>query len=38
MNIKEIFTAKMIDSYIDYIIRHNPKDFKYVGFINYKSI
>ncbi len=29
-----IFTAKMIDSYIDYIIRHNPEDFKTVGFIN----
>ena len=29
-----IFTAKMIDSYIDYIIRHNPDDFKNVGFIN----
>lgn len=29
-----LFTAKMIDSYIDYIIRHNPNDFKYVGFIN----
>lgn len=29
-----LFTAKMIDSYIDYIIRHNPDDFKYVAFIN----
>lgn len=29
-----IFTAKIIDSYIDYIIRHNPKDFENVGFIN----
>lgn len=29
-----IFTAKMIDSYIDFIIRHNPQDFKNVGFIN----
>ena len=29
-----IFTARMIDSYIDYIIRHNPDDFKWVGFIN----
>ncbi len=28
-----LFTAKMIDSYIDYIIRHNPADFKNVGFI-----
>lgn len=29
-----IFTAKTVDSYIDYIIRHNPQDFKEVGFIN----
>ncbi len=28
-----IFTAKIIDSYIDYIIRHNPEDLKNVGFI-----
>lgn len=28
-----ILTAKMIDSYIDYIVRHNPNDFKTVGFI-----
>ena len=28
-----IFTAKLIDSYIDYIIRHNPDDFKVVGLI-----
>lgn len=28
-----ILTAKLIDSYIDYIIRHNPEDFKNVGFI-----
>ena len=28
-----IFTAAMIDSYIDYIIRHNPDDFRQVGFI-----
>lgn len=28
-----IFTAKLIDSYIDYIIRTNPSDFKNVGFI-----
>ncbi len=28
-----ILTAKIIDSYIDYIIRHNPIDFKNVGFI-----
>ena len=26
-------TAKMVASYIDYIIRHNPQDFKEVGFI-----
>lgn len=29
-----IFTANMIDSYIDYIIRHNSADFNKVGFIN----
>ena len=29
-----ILTAELIDSYIDYIVRHNPKDFKQVGFIN----
>ena len=28
-----IFTANMIDSYIDYIVRHNPEDFSRVGFI-----
>ena len=28
-----IFTANLIDSYIDYIIRKNPDDFKEVGFI-----
>lgn len=28
-----IYTAKLIDSYIDYIIRTNPSDFKNVGFI-----
>lgn len=28
-----IFFAKMIISYMDYIIRHNMKDFKQVGFI-----
>ena len=28
-----IFTAKIIDSYIDHIIRHNPDDFKAVGLI-----
>ena len=29
-----IFTAKMMASYIDYIIRHNPDDFHTAGFIN----
>ena len=28
-----ILTAKVISSYIDYIVRHNYKDFKQVGFI-----
>lgn len=28
-----MLTAKMVMSYIDYIIRHNPEDFKRVGFI-----
>ena len=28
------YTAKIISSYIDYIIRKNPKDFKTVGLIN----
>lgn len=28
-----IFTAQLIDSYIDYIIRTNPKDFSNAGFI-----
>ena len=28
-----ILTAKMVASYIDYIIRRNPEDFKEVGFI-----
>ena len=28
-----IFTAKLIDSYIDYIIRKNPEDFSRVAFI-----
>ena len=31
-----IFTAKMIDSYIDYIVRHNPEDFKTAGLIGYE--
>lgn len=29
-----IYTAEIIDSYIDYIIRHNPQEFKYAGLIN----
>lgn len=29
-----ILTAELIDSYIDYIVRHNADDFKNVGFIN----
>lgn len=28
-----IFTAQMVDSYIDYIVRHNPEDFKHIGFV-----
>lgn len=28
-----ILTAQIIDSYIDYIVRHNYNDFKHVGFI-----
>ena len=28
-----IYTAKLVDSYIDYIVRTNPDDFKEVGFI-----
>lgn len=28
-----IFTANIIDAYIDYIIRKNPEDFKYVPYI-----
>lgn len=28
-----IVTARLIDSYIDYIVRHNPADFDTVGFI-----
>lgn len=27
-----LFTATIIDSYIDYIIRHNPADFEKIGF------
>ena len=29
-----IFMAQMVDSYIDYIVRHNPDDFRNVGMIN----
>ena len=29
-----VLTAKLIDSYIDYIVRHNPDDFHTTGFIN----
>lgn len=29
-----IFTAEIIDSYIDYIVRHNHKDFEMVAFAN----
>ena len=28
-----VFTAKMVASYIDYIIRKNPDDFKEIGFV-----
>ena len=28
-----ILTAKIVDSYIDYIVRHNPDDFKNIGFV-----
>jgi len=28
-----ILTARMVDSYIDYIVRHNPEDFQNVPFI-----
>lgn len=31
-----ILTAQIIDSYIDYIVRHNPHDFKGVGFIGHR--
>lgn len=29
-----VLTAKLVDSYIDYIIRHNPDDFHTAAFIN----
>ena len=28
-----MLTARMVESYIDYIIRHNTEDFKQIGFI-----
>ncbi len=28
-----ILTAQIIDSYIDYIVRHNPKDFSEIAFV-----
>ncbi len=28
-----LFTARLIDSYIDYLIRHNPADFAEVALI-----
>lgn len=28
-----ILTARIVDSYIDYIVRHNPKDFQTIGFV-----
>ena len=28
-----IFTANMIDAYIDYLVRHNPEDFRRVPYI-----
>lgn len=27
------YYARIIDSYIDYIVRHNPEDFKTIGFV-----
>lgn len=32
-----VFTAKMMVSYIDYIIRHNYEDFSKIGFVGYTS-
>jgi hypothetical protein len=32
-----IVTARLIDSYIDYIVRHNPKDFQTIGFVTKDS-
>lgn len=28
-----ILTARLVDSYIDYIVRHNPEDFMNIGFV-----
>ena len=28
-----IVTARLVDSYIDYIVRHNPKGFETIGFV-----
>ena len=28
-----VFTARMVESYLDYIIRHNPDDFRQIGFV-----
>ena len=28
-----VLTARIIDSYIDYIVRHNPDDFSTIGFV-----
>ena len=32
-----ILSARLIDSYIDYIVRHNPMDFLYTGLINFNK-
>lgn len=32
-----LLVAELVDSYIDYVVRHNPKDFESVGFINRKE-
>ena len=29
-----VLTARMVESYIDYLIRHNVRAFKQVGFID----
>lgn len=33
-----LLIAELVDSYIDYIVRHNPKDFESVGFIIRKTV